>query len=142
MISTSSSSDPDTTETALEIFDLSAHEWKKQETTGKVPRMGQGSFFAVIRDTLYIYGGVNDENYFEDLYQLDLEMFVWTQLPNTGGPSPKAFGGMVAYDESLIMLGGVGSIILKSCDKGEYSRSVGNISKCLSRNLATCLPHV
>lgn len=114
-------SDPGSTETALEIFDLTTHEWKKQETTGKVPRMGQGSFFAVTGDTLYTYGGVNDENYFDDLYQLDLQMFKWTKLPNLGGPSPKAFGGMVVYHESLIMIGGVGSNILRQSDKGTFS---------------------
>ena len=111
--------DPDSDEAFLEIFDLQEYEWLQQETTGDFPRMGQGSFFAVIGKTLYVFGGMNDEDYFDGIYMLDLEAFHWQQLPDImTKPSPKSFGGMVAYFDSLVMVGGVGKTPFQPSEKG------------------------
>ena len=81
--------------------------------------MGQGSFFAVIEKNLYVFGGMNDEDYFDGIYMLDLEAFHWQQLPDLiSKPSPKSFGGMVAHFDYLVMVGGVGKTPFKPSDKG------------------------
>ena len=81
--------------------------------------MGQGSFFAVIEKTLYVFGGMNDEDYFDGIYMLDLEAFHWQQLPDLiSKPSPKSFGGMVAHFDYLVMVGGVGKTPFQPSDKG------------------------
>lgn len=81
--------------------------------------MGQGSFFAVIEKNLYVFGGMNDEDYFDGIYMLDLEAFHWQQLPDLiNKPSPKSFGGMVAHFDYLVMVGGVGKTPFQPSDKG------------------------
>ena len=83
--------------------------------------MGQGSFFAVIEKNLYVFGGMNDEDYFDGIYMLDLEAFHWQQLPDLiSKPSPKSFGGMVAHFDYLVMVGGVGKTPFQPSDKGSY----------------------
>ena len=84
--------------------------------------MGQGSFFAVIEKNLYIFGGMNDEDYFDGIFMLDLDTFHWQQLPDPiSKPSPKSFGGMVAHFDYLVMVGGVGKTPFQPSDKGSYS---------------------
>ena len=110
--------DPDSDRATLEVFDLDTHEWTTQDTYSDIPRMGQGSFFAIIGKSLYIYGGMNDEDHFDRLYQLDLESYHWRRLPDEFGPSPKAFGGMVAHENRLLMFAGAGSRMLRESEKG------------------------
>ena len=102
------------------MFDLDTFLWKKEETTGNVPRMAQGSSFAVVGDSLYVYGGMNDEDYFDGFYKLNLEgEFNWTKLQASDGPTAKGFGAMVAAGgENLVTFGGVGNRLLKESKHG------------------------
>lgn len=93
----------------MEVCDLARMEWSKQQTHGSsCPVFGKGGFSAVVGDHLYIFGGLDDEDYRNKLYGLDLDTFTWNELSKFNGPSARSYGGMVAHGECLIVFGGIG----------------------------------
>lgn len=85
-------------------------EWRQAHTHGtEIPILGKGSSSAVHGKHLYIFGGLDDEDYRNDLYQLDLDDLTWTKMPSKGvPPCPRSYGGMVVHGECLVAIGGIG----------------------------------
>ena len=83
-------------------------EWRKQETDGNCPVFGKGACSAIVGDHLYIFGGLDDEDYRNDLHRLHLEDFKWQKLSKIGAPPERSYGGMVSHGECLIVFGGLG----------------------------------
>ena len=96
----------------MEIFDLRTREWRKQIVDGDVPTQCRGSCHVVVGNMLYMFGGYNEPDGFSNtLYALDLDTFKW-QKPKQDplcAPTPKFFGGMVAFGNRLVVFGGSGS---------------------------------
>ena len=108
--------DPVSEDAYLEIFDLNNYEWYKQPTSGPVPRLGNSSCYGVIGNTLYITGGMNDEDYFDRTYGLHLETFTWKSL--SSAPLRRALGGCVVHDTALFTFGGVGNTPMQESKLG------------------------
>lgn len=111
--------DTDSDDRSVEVFDLSTMEWDRIQTFGgSFPVFGKGGFSAVVGDYLYIFGGLDDEDYRNDLYGLNLEDFTWKQLSKVNAPSARSYGGMVAHGECLIVFGGIGKFPFEPSGRG------------------------
>lgn len=71
----------------------------------------------VIGHCLYVFGGLDDEDYLNQLFRLDLEDFSWRQLSTVNAPSARSYGGMVAHGESLVVFGGLGKNFIEEKEK-------------------------
>ena len=56
---------------------------------------------------LYLYGGIDGPHYHGSLHQLDTRSWTWSHLSSCG-PMYKTGCKLVAYDESLLCIGGHG----------------------------------
>lgn len=84
-------------------------QWHLQQTHGsRFPVFGKGALSAVVGDHLYIFGGLDDEDYRNGLFRLNLKDYKWESLSSIGSPSARAYGGMVAHGECLVLFGGIG----------------------------------
>ena len=99
----------------MEICNLDTMQWRKEQTTGaqgysdnSYPVFGKGASSAVINDHLYIFGGLDDEDYRNDAYRLNMADLTWKKLSDSNGPSERSYGGMVAHRECLVTFGGIG----------------------------------
>ena len=93
----------------LEIFDLKTHKWSKQVVSGDIPSQCRGSFHAVVGNTLYLFGGYNENGFSNSLYALNLDTFKWSELDcQSCVPTPKFLGRMVAFGKRLVTFGGCG----------------------------------
>lgn len=111
--------DPDSKDRSLEVCDLETMEWRRQQTYGSsFPIFGKGAFSAVSKDHIYVFGGLDDVDYRNQLFQLNLEDFSWKELTKVGSPSPRAYGGMVVHGECVIVFGGIGTSSLHASEKG------------------------
>ncbi len=94
-------------------------EWREQDTHGPtIPVQGKGTFSTINGKYLYVFGGLDDEDYRSDLFRLDLENFKWNKLPNINSPSSRAYGGMVAHGTSLVLFGGIGKPFFEKSREG------------------------
>lgn len=102
--------DTDSDDRSVEVYDLEVMEWRQQQTYGSgFPVFGKGASSAVIGDYLYIFGGLDDEDYRNELCRLHLKDFRWQKLSRIGCfPSERSYGGMVAHGECLLVFGGLG----------------------------------
>lgn len=103
-------SDTDSEERDVEIYNLDTMRWEKTEPTSgdSYPVFGKGACSALIGDHLYVFGGLDDEDYRKDLHRLDLVDFTWKGLSKRDCPSERSYGGMVAHGECLFVFGGIG----------------------------------
>lgn len=109
--------DTDSEDRSLEVCDLETMQWHSQQTHGsRFPVFGKGAFSAVVGDHLYIFGGLDDEDYRDELFRLNLKDYKWEELPSIDSPSARAYGGMVAHGECVVVFGGIGKPPLKIYD--------------------------
>ena len=91
-------------------LDVIADIWKKHQLKGlHPPGVSQGAC-TVVGDCLYLYGGKNKEGELTgSLFELNMSTKWWRELscPGTGGPKKKLLCGMVAYNSTLIVYGGL-----------------------------------
>lgn len=95
----------------LEILDLCTYQWSRQKTYGEdIPDMGKSSFYAIVGNYLYLFGGTNDQGFCNGLYKLHLKLFHWCKLlGETLPPASVALGGTALYKNMLLFFGGVGN---------------------------------
>ena len=95
----------------LDIAELDiADNWKKYLLKGQHPSGVSHGACAVDGDCLYLYGGIDKEGELTgSLFELNLSTKSWRELshPGTGGPKKKQSCGMVAYNSTLIIYGGL-----------------------------------
>ncbi|PKY43357.1 galactose oxidase, partial [Rhizophagus irregularis] len=91
------------------ISDLTA---STRLTTGDIPPPLVGSSTTVISTRLYLFAGrlVSSRRMTNELYELDLETFVWTKFQDTEQKAPKAryFHSANQYKNSIVFFGGMG----------------------------------
>ena len=84
--------------------------WKKHLLKGQHPPGVYHGACAVVGDILCFYGGFDKEGELTgSLFELNLSTKSWRELsrPGTGGPKKKQSCGMVAYNSTLIIHGGL-----------------------------------
>jgi N-acetylneuraminic acid mutarotase len=82
-------------------FDLDEVRWIPIETKGRGPGPRHSHAACKYGQSMYIHGGTDDfENWNGDLFQLDLENFVWKRIVIDGiPPSPRLGHSMIITDE-------------------------------------------
>ncbi|KAI9487706.1 MAG: hypothetical protein EXX96DRAFT_473738 [Benjaminiella poitrasii] len=101
----------------LYILDMDTLTWSKPRTSGQMPPPCRAhSCTTVERDvggkksySLYVFGGGDGPNYFNDLYVLNIDTLTWTK-PNIQGeeeaPSPRRAHTTCIWNQKIIVVGG------------------------------------
>ena len=71
----------------LLCFDPSLQAWSTLPCSGDIPSSGAGASLAILDHTLWLYGREHYNSPWGELYELNMDSFVWTQV-ETSGPSP------------------------------------------------------
>ena len=91
-------------------LDVVTDKWKKHLLKGQHPPGVYNCACAVVGDCSYLYGGFDKEGKpTGSLFELNLSTKSWRELshPGTGGPERNYSCGMVAYNSTLIVYGGL-----------------------------------
>ncbi|XP_022921955.1 acyl-CoA-binding domain-containing protein 6-like [Cucurbita moschata] len=97
----------------LHILDTSLHTWICPSLRGEGPQAREGHSATLVGKRLFIFGGCgkstsnNDEVYYNDLYILNTETFVWKQATTSGTPpSPRDSHTCSSWKNKVIVIGG------------------------------------
>ncbi|XP_062116747.1 uncharacterized protein LOC133830714 isoform X2 [Humulus lupulus] len=97
----------------LHILDTSSHTWISPCFRGEGPEAREGHNAALVGKRLFIFGGcgksfsTNDEVYYNDLYILNIETFVWKRATTSGTPpSPRDSHTCSSWKNNVIVIGG------------------------------------
>ena len=96
----------------IEIFDSHTKLWKQKKVTGETPVPGICSAAsASINDDLFTFGGHDGSKYYNTLHKLK-DTSQWLELcpqnKREDSPMAKIGAGMVAFGDSLVVMGGYG----------------------------------
>ena len=94
----------------VQIYDCSTESWKELATTGTPPPGIYGCATAYSDHILYLFGGHDRNSFHASLHQLDIRSITWSQLspPHDSGPMRKCLCKMIHYNNTLIIIGGLG----------------------------------
>ncbi|XP_044476218.1 kelch domain-containing protein 3-like isoform X3 [Mangifera indica] len=97
----------------LHILDTSSHTWISPSVRGEGPEAREGHSAALVGKRLFIFGGcgkssdTNDEVYYNDLYILNTETFVWKHATTSGNPpSARDSHTCSSWKNKIIVVGG------------------------------------
>ena len=96
----------------VEIFDPYSESWEQRQVEGNAP--SPGTYLAAsasLHDDLFLFGGLDDRDFFNTVHRLDTKTWCWSQVSPQNAdraPMPKHGCGMVAFRESLVVFGGYG----------------------------------
>uniref|UniRef100_A0A2N9HE66 Uncharacterized protein n=1 Tax=Fagus sylvatica TaxID=28930 RepID=A0A2N9HE66_FAGSY len=97
----------------LHILDTSSHTWISPSLRGDGPEAREGHSAALVGKRLFVFGGCgkstnnNVEIYYNDLYILNTETFVWKRATTSGTPpSPRDSHTCSSWKNKFIVIGG------------------------------------
>ncbi|XWS51247.1 hypothetical protein CRYUN_Cryun12cG0160400 [Craigia yunnanensis] len=97
----------------LHILDTATHTWICPSVRGEGPEAREGHSAVLIGKRLFIFGGCgkssdnNDEIYYNDLYILNTETFVWKRAATSGNsPSARDSHTCSSWKKKIIVIGG------------------------------------
>ncbi|XP_018449158.1 tip elongation aberrant protein 1-like [Raphanus sativus] len=97
----------------LYILDTSSHTWKCQSVRGEGPAPREGHSATLVGKRLFVFGGcgksphVNDEIYYNDLYILNTETYVWKRAATIGcPPSARDSHTCSSWKNKILVIGG------------------------------------
>lgn len=97
----------------LHILDTSTHTWISPSLRGDGPEAREGHSAALVGKRLFVFGGCgksadnNDEIYYNDIYILNTETFVWKRAATSGTPpSPRDSHTCSSWKNNIIIVGG------------------------------------
>ncbi|KAG8388718.1 hypothetical protein BUALT_Bualt02G0154500 [Buddleja alternifolia] len=95
----------------LHILDTSSNTWILPSVRGNGPEAREGHSAALIGKRLFIFGGSgkfeNSENYYDDLYILNIETFSWKRVVPSGTPPSKRDSHTCSsWKNKIIVIGG------------------------------------
>lgn len=83
-------------------------------------------------ETIYMHGGMNDEQMFDDLWKIDMRKLCWSSLEVTGEaanrPCARAAHGGVSINSSLYVFGGLGQTGMALDDLWKYDTRKINLN--------------
>ena len=104
----------------LRLYDMKAKKWWKRRTKGTPPQGYIACAYALIGKVLYVFGGSNGQDYYNDIYRVELELkatiLEWKkcEVQNADqAPMGKRSTGMIARKsednrDELVVFGGYG----------------------------------
>lgn len=97
----------------LHILETSSHTWMSPSVRGEGPEAREGHSAALIGKRLFIFGGCgkssnnSEEVYYNDLYVLNTETFVWKRAITSGTPpSARDSHSCLSWKNRIIVIGG------------------------------------
>ncbi|ONK60657.1 uncharacterized protein A4U43_C08F21130 [Asparagus officinalis] len=97
----------------LHVLDTSCNTWIVPAVSGEGPDAREGHSATLVDKRLFIFGGcgkssdTHQELYFNDLYILDTEKFIWERAITSGTPpSPRDSHTCSSWNRKIIVLGG------------------------------------
>ena len=91
-------------------FNFVTKEWTNMKCLGEVPSPRERHVITITGNTVWLYGGRQLNNdFFDDLYQLDMYTLTWTQV-QTGHPKPEGHNRCTLNaitDKQLVLHGGI-----------------------------------
>ncbi|KAK8560002.1 hypothetical protein V6N12_012810 [Hibiscus sabdariffa] len=97
----------------LHILDTATHTWICPSVRGEGPEAREGHSAALVGKRLFIFGGCgkssdnNDEIYYNDIYILNTETFVWKRAATSGNPpSARDSHTCSSWKNKIIVIGG------------------------------------
>ncbi|KAL3748623.1 hypothetical protein ACJRO7_009800 [Eucalyptus globulus] len=97
----------------LHILDTSSHTWISPSIRGEGPEAREGHSAALVGKRLFIFGGCgkspddDEEVYYNDLFILNTETFVWKRAMTTGTPpSARDSHSCSTWKNKMIVIGG------------------------------------
>ncbi|CAI0453753.1 unnamed protein product [Linum tenue] len=97
----------------LHILDTSTHTWISPTTRGDGPEAREGHSAALVGKRIFIFGGcgqsseTNNEVYYDDLYILNTETFMWKRATTSGSPpSARDSHTCSSWRNYVIVIGG------------------------------------
>ncbi|CAD8196965.1 unnamed protein product [Paramecium pentaurelia] len=92
-------------------YEFASNTWQRiqpQNSTAPTPRDGSG--IAIHKNILYMFGGSNGHQRFNDLWKFDFQ--VWTYIPVSSNILPRVRSGhvMLVHDDKIIIFGGIHDI--------------------------------
>ena len=96
---------------SIQMYDPFTETWREIPIIGTPPEGLYDGTATYSDHFLYTYGGHNGTSYSSSLNQLDTRSYTWTQLSSQHecGPMRKTGCGIIYYNNSLIICGGVGN---------------------------------
>lgn len=114
----------------FDVFDVSKRIWTRQPTAGldgiedkiNIPGVGNGSTLTYHPGTnsLYLYGGWNDEHFSSDVYRISANDWVWEKVKLTSQiqPTPRYLTAVVLHGDKICNFAGVSPKIIENQDDG------------------------
>lgn len=92
----------------LWVFNNDTLKWNSPTVKGTPPQPREGHSACVVREKLFIFGGMDDQALRNDMWCLDQETMQWAQVPTVGvPPTPRWGASMCASDgRKLWIVGG------------------------------------
>ncbi|CAH2067199.1 unnamed protein product [Thlaspi arvense] len=97
----------------LHILDTSSHTWRIQDVRGEGPEGREAHSAVLVDKRIFIFGGCgkssgsDDEVFYNDLYILNTETFVWKRAVTTGNPpSARDSHTCSTWKKKIIVVGG------------------------------------
>ncbi|XP_057952486.1 uncharacterized protein LOC131146738 isoform X2 [Malania oleifera] len=97
----------------LHILDTTSHTWISPTVSGEGPEAREGHSAALVGKRLFVFGGCgkssnsSDEVYYNDLYILDSETFVWKRATTSGTPpTARDSHSCSSWKSKIIVIGG------------------------------------
>ncbi|XP_061351969.1 uncharacterized protein LOC133296940 [Gastrolobium bilobum] len=97
----------------LHVLDTSSHTWISPTVRGEEPEPREGHSAALVGKRLFVFGGCGKsadnihEVYYNDLYILNTETFVWKCATTSGtAPSPRDSHTCSSWKNKIIVIGG------------------------------------
>lgn len=97
----------------LHILDTSSNTWVSPSVRGNGPEAREGHSAALVGKRLFIFGGCgksmnnSDEVYYNDLYVLDTETFVWQRAVTSGTPpAARDSHSCSSWRNNIVVIGG------------------------------------
>lgn len=118
---------------------LAPEAWVSQNTTGTPPGMREDSCVVGLAAAdnssyqLYVYGGRQNDNVYDDVWALSLPQFTWTRT--YAGTAPRFGHSCQLYKNwQMITIGGASSTALDSCDWESRGVAIFDFSTSTSSN--------
>ncbi|XP_031493375.1 acyl-CoA-binding domain-containing protein 6-like isoform X1 [Nymphaea colorata] len=97
----------------LHVLDTTTNTWTQPTVSGNGPEAREGHSAALVGKRLFLFGGCgksrveHEEVYYNDLYILDVESFVWKRVLTTGiPPSARDSHTCSSWKNKIIVIGG------------------------------------
>ena len=95
---------------SINVFDLTTHMWQSHTTSGTIPDSICFAAYAILLDSLYMFGGLESGKNSNAFRRLNLESFQWSNVNQMRFPPPCHSAALVAYGKNdLVLYGGIGN---------------------------------